>query len=295
MPMKTSLLFPLLMTVLLPLSSAAQDSTAYRIFTGAGKEISFAQMVQQISSAEVVFFGELHGNKVAHQLELELAQALHQQHPQLRLGLEMFEADNQLVLDEYLQGTIPEKHLLAEAKIWPNYATDYKPLIEFAKKEKLPVMATNIPRRYANLVYRQGLEALDSLSEEAKKWIAPLPIVVDLQLPGYQEMIRSMGGHGNPGSAENLVKAQAIKDATMAHFIILEQGQGTILHINGAYHSKNKEGIIWYLLQQRPDLKITSITTVEQQKLRKLNKENRGLADFIIVVQGKETTGNSTH
>ncbi|WP_236612837.1 ChaN family lipoprotein [Cesiribacter andamanensis] len=270
-----------------PLQGFAQDLAAYRIFHSTGRPADFSRLVEEVQQADVVFFGELHGNPIAHRLQLALARALHAKNPQLQLAMEMFEADNQLVLDEYLQGLIPEKHLLSEAKVWPGYPTDYKPLLDFAREQGLPVIASNIPRRYANLVYRQGLEALDSLSAEARRWIAPLPIVVDLQLPGYQAMLHSMGGHGNPASSENLVKAQAIKDATMAHFILQHLEKGKILHLNGAYHSKNREGIVWYLLQQQPELRIATITTLEQQGVKKLEKANRNTADFILVVQEK--------
>jgi uncharacterized iron-regulated protein len=269
----------------LPLAALAQDTAAYRLFNAEGQEIPLSRLAMEVAPADVIFFGELHGKAPAHQLEQDLARELYRLTPRLQLALEMFEADNQLVLDEYLQGIIPEKHLLSEAKIWPNYATDYRPLIEFAREEGLPVIASNIPRRYANLVYRQGLQALDSLSPDARRWIAPLPIQLDLQLPGYQEMIKSMGAHGSPGGSEKLVQAQAIKDATMAHFILQQLERGPVLHINGAYHSKNREGIVWYLLQQRPDLRIATITTVEQQKLSKLEKRHRHTADYVLVLQ----------
>ncbi|MEM8968441.1 MAG: ChaN family lipoprotein, partial [Bacteroidota bacterium] len=226
----------------------AQKLPAYQIFNQKGKPTSYAKMLRTLAKADVVLFGELHNNPICHWLELQLLRDLHQEYDSLVLALEMFEADNQLVLDEYLLGTIQEKHLLNEAKVWNNYATDYQPLIEFVKANDIPVVASNIPRRYANLVYRQGLAALDSLSDQAKQWVASLPITVNMQLASYQEMLTMMGGssHGsNTGEAENLVHAQAVKDATMAHFV-LQQLPRPILHINGSYHSQDKEGIAWY-------------------------------------------------
>jgi uncharacterized iron-regulated protein len=149
-------------------------------------------------------------------------------------------------------------------------------------------VASNIPRRYANLVYREGIQALDSLSDTAKQWIAPLPIEVDLSLPGYTEMIEMMGGHGAGKDAENLAKAQAVKDATMAHFIRTHLN-GTLLHINGAYHSQNYEGIVWYLKKAHPHLKIATIHTVEQEDVDKLEDEHMNTADFIICIPADMT------
>jgi hypothetical protein len=77
-----------------------------------------------------------------------------------------------------------------------------------------------------------------------KSWIAPLPIPYDSTLPGYVKMIEMMGGHGGA----NMPKAQASKDATMAHFSLKAWKPGKLLiHYNGAYHSDYYEGIMWYL------------------------------------------------
>ena len=119
-----------------------------------------------------------------------------------------------------------------------------KPLVDFAKENKLAFIATNIPRRYASLVSKKGFEALDNLTEEEKTWIAPLPILYDATLPGYVEMMKMMGDHTSP----NMPKAQAIKDATMAYFIQKNlQPNSVFIHYNGTYHSDNFEGIYWYL------------------------------------------------
>jgi hypothetical protein len=103
----------------------------------------------------------------------------------------MFEADDQIVLDEYLSGIIEERYLLSEAKVWDNYKNDYKPLVEFAKEKKLRAITINVPRRYANLVYRKGIESLNVLPEHARQFIAPLPIEIDLELPYYKNMIQT--------------------------------------------------------------------------------------------------------
>ena len=80
----------------------------------------------------------------------------------------MFETDNQLILDEYMADLISEEKFEEEARLWKNYKTDYKPLVLFAKNHHLEFIATNIPRRYANSVFKKGLAVLDSLSDEAK-------------------------------------------------------------------------------------------------------------------------------
>lgn len=273
------------------LALVAQDKPAYRIFDAKGKESSYAQVLKDSKKADAVFFGEQHNNPISHWLQIELAQDLEKQtNGKLILGAEMFERDNQAILNEYLQGQISSKNFEDEARLWDNYSTDYKPLVELAKSKKLPFIATNVPRRYANMVYKQGLESLNPLSAEAKTWIAPLPIEVDLNLPSYQAMVKMMGGHGGTGASDNLVKSQALKDATMGYFTAQNLKKGYVfLHFNGSYHSDLKEGTVWYLRKYAPGKDIVNIATVEQESIESLDKENLGKADFIICVPSKMT------
>ena len=92
-----------------------------------------------------------------------------------------------------------------------------------------------------------------------------------------------MGMSGHMG--ENFPKAQAIKDATMAHFILKNYQAGQLfLHLNGSYHSDNYEGILWYLQQQKPHLKVVTLSSVYQPTIRELLPDNKGKADFILAV-----------
>ncbi|MBW8049221.1 MAG: ChaN family lipoprotein [Cytophagales bacterium] len=263
------------------------NKPAYIIFNKNGKPASYDKMLRQAAESDIILFGELHNNPVSHWLELELTKDLFKlKGAKLLAGAEMFEADDQIIINEYLSGTIKAKHLEKEAKIWNNYKTDYKPLVEFALQKKIPFIATNIPQRYANLVFRKGLSALEGLNEEAKKYIARLPVTVDLELPGYKKIIEGkLMGHGDEINLENMAKAQASKDATMAHFILKNWAEGKIfVHYNGTYHSNNFEGIYWYLKKGYSEIKILTISTVEQSKIEPLAEENTGIADYIIVI-----------
>ena len=173
------------------------------------------------------------------------------------------------------------------ARLWKNYKTDYKPWVDLAKREKLPIVATNIPRKYANLVYKKGLQALDTLPSAERKWIVSLPFPYDGKLSQYEKM-KKMARH-NP---ENLPMAQAIKDATMAESIETHYKKGSLfLHLNGSYHSDFFQGIYWYLRRRNPNLKILTISTLSQSNLKKLPSEAYGQADFILVVD-EDMTGS---
>lgn len=273
--------------LILSLSTAvfSQNKPAYKLYNAKGKTVSYKKMIKTMSQANVVLFGELHNNPIAHWLQLEATTDLSKQR-KLILGAEMFEADNQTQLNEYLAGEINQKAFDTVARLWNNYPTDYKPLVDFAKENKFKFIATNIPRRFASGVYRGGFESLEALSAEEKSWVAPLPIKYDATLPGYIKMKEMMGGHGG----DNLPKAQAVKDATMGHFILENREESKLfIHYNGAYHSDNYEGINWYLNQGVPNLKVVTVSVVEQDDIKKFNTEEKLKADFIIVVPSKMT------
>ncbi|GCC50673.1 hypothetical protein SanaruYs_08910 [Chryseotalea sanaruensis] len=261
----------------------AQDKATYKVFTKEGKPSDFTTMMKESAKADLTFFGELHDNSIAHWLELQVMKDLFAQRGSVTIGMEMFEADNQIIIDEYLAGLIDEKLLLSEAKVWDNYKNDYKPLIEFAKENKQRVIATNVPRRYANIVYKKGIDQLNTIAPEAKNWIATLPIIIDLTLSGYKSMIDQMGGHGAPGTADNMARSQAVKDATMAHFI-LKNKSFPFLHVNGSYHSQNSEGIVWYIKKADAKIKIITLQVVEQKDINQLEEANKGLADYVIAI-----------
>jgi uncharacterized iron-regulated protein len=279
--------FPLLFLAFLFLSSFTMDKPAYRLFQGHGKAVTYEQMLKELASADVVFFGEQHNDPIAHWLQLELSKDLYKLHgKQLVLGTEMWEADTQAALDSFLTGQLEEPVFQKNSRAWPNYATDYKPLLQFAKTNKINVIATNAPRPAARLVARESLKGLDALPAQEKQWLAPLPIAVDLELPGYKRMLSMFGdSHGTSAAASQIVEAQALKDATMAHFISrnLPKG-GRLLHLNGAYHSDHHEGIVWYLRRLRPELKIRTVSTVLQANLDSLDKDHLRRADVVLVV-----------
>lgn len=280
-------LFSLLIFFVLSSISFAQQKTTYTLFTSKGKKVSYKKFIKKTKDNNVILFGELHNNPISHWMQMELMKELNGNGP-MTLGLEMFERDNQAALDQFLNGEIDAKGLDSLARLWPNYKTDYAPLLNFAKANEIPVIATNIPRRYASKVNKEGgFESLASLTEEEKAWVAPMPVEFDAELPQYKAMFEMMASHG--GSID-MVKSQAIKDATMA-FSILESynDERTFLHLHGSFHSDFFEGILWYLQQANPDLGYATIATVEQEDISKLEDEHLGRADFILCVDSDVT------
>jgi uncharacterized iron-regulated protein len=269
-----------LLTFLISFNAIAQDKLPYQIFDKKGKKVNFENVVKAAAKTEVVLFGEFHNNPICHWLQLEVSKEVAAK-SKVVLGAEMIEADNQQQLNAYLAEEINQIQLDSTARLWPNFKTDYKPLVDFAKAKKRPFIATNIPRRYAAMVHKKGFEVLETLTDAEKAWISPQPIPYDKDLPGYTQMMTMMGGHTSP----NMPKAQASKDATMAYFITKNlEANSVFIHFNGSFHSDNFDGINWYLRKYQPQIKIITIATVEQNQLEKLDKEHLNKADFILVI-----------
>ena len=259
----------------------AQGKPAYILYNSSGKKTSFKKLKDDSKKSDCILFGEYHDNPIVHWLQLELTNELASTN--LILGFEMFESDQQEVLDGYLSGKLNEKQFQDSCRLWPNYETDYKPLVDLAKSKNLTCIATNVKRKYASLLFKKGRAALDSLPELEKKLFAPLDFKIDSTLSQYRE-VRIMGGHEMGG---NMMEAQAFKDATMAmHIVKYLTLNFQFIHFNGAFHSDYYQGILWYIQQTEvgKQKKFLTISTVTQTDISKLAKEHIGKADYIICV-----------
>jgi uncharacterized iron-regulated protein len=328
----------------------AKNIQAFQIFDAQGKKVSYEQFLKAITvklqksapQPSVVLFGELHDNPIVHWLQYQTTSDLFRVTPYMVLGAEMFETDQQAALNEYLNPTdtsaktstvvTPMGAVMGgdptydkfkkSTKLWPNFYTDYKPLVDFAKEHQMPFIATNIPRKYASLVYRGGFAALDTLPAEKKALFPTMPIAYDSSLGCYAEIFKATGGHGG----QNLPKSQAVKDATMAWKIyhnlpsahygeqVMEVSNSktsprvnpmVFIHYNGSYHSDNHESIEWYLRQEEksaaavqmrstmmPPMTIITISARMQDDVTQLETDNKGAGDFIIVTPNNM---NKTH
>jgi uncharacterized iron-regulated protein len=277
------LFFSIFMLILMTAALSAQsDPSPYALFNEGGKQTKFKKLVKKALKADVILFGESHNDAIVHWLQYNLALHLRAAAP-LSIGMEMFESDQQSILNDYLSGKVKASSIDSVGEgLWNNFKTDYQPVVDWAAKNDVAVIATNVPRKYARMVFKGGLDALTELSAEEKVLLPTLPIPYDATLPGYVKMLEMMpGGH----SGETFPMAQAIKDAAMAHFIVKNKDEGVrFLHLNGSYHSDDNEGIGWYLKKYAPELKVMTITTIEESDPATLSTDNRGKADFTIVV-----------
>lgn len=269
------------------------------IATANRRVLDMAELTRELAAADVVIVGEQHDSIATQQFQADLLRALAGTSRPTAVAMEMFERDVQPTMDRYLRGEISEAEFLGDSRPWPNYHTSYRELIEVAKHRQLPVIAANVPRRYASLVARNGVEALDTLPEAERSFAARQLRAIDGAYKdkffGVMREMMSHGSHGGNGatiSDERLFRmyaAQALKDDTMAESIadfLSANSTARVLHVNGGFHSDNRLGVVEKLKALRPDLKIAVISCepTVSPALIPASRANPALADYHVFV-----------
>ena len=261
------------------------------------QDVDFGALVQRLTEADVVFFGENHDDPETHRVEFGLLDAISRSGRPIILSLEMFERDAQPLLNEYLAGRISESDFLAKSRPWDRYVTDYRPMVELAKAKGWPVIASNIPRPMASAVGRKALAALDTLTPLERSWAAR-----DIKCPedAYRaRFMETMRGHGSGGAAPaagdtlptaaavRFYLAQCIKDETMAESIVESRNgrspNAIVVHYDGAFHSDYRQGTVDRVKRRAPALRLVVITAVPvlDPSLATL-ADHAGRADYIV-------------
>lgn len=284
----------LMMSVTIFAQQNASEDT-FRVFDAQGNAVDLNKIIEAVGQNEVVFLGEQHDDSVAHALQFQIFKAIYEKYNANRrvaLSLEMVERDNQIVLDEYLQGLITEKKFMDDSRPWGNYKTDYRPLVELAKEKKLEVIAANAPRRYVNMVSRGGRQSLDALSKEAKGFLPPLPYAEASE--AYTKKFKALMGSSAEAmmGLDNILSSQSLWDASMAYWVsqnLKKNKNALVVHLNGAFHTENRLGTVEHLLKYRPKTKVLVVTMRYEEDFKTFNKEKHtGLGDFVILTDTKQ-------
>jgi uncharacterized iron-regulated protein len=300
-------LLPALLLITSACSSAVRRSgpvspespAAIRIYdTQARRWLSFAQFAEALARRDLVFFGEQHDDPATHAAELAVLAALGERRPHVVLSLEMFERDVQPLLDQYLLGTITEENFLAGSRPWNNYASDYRALVELSRVRGWSVVASNVPRRLASAVGRQGLPLLDTLNARDRAFTARENICPkDLYYEKFAETMQGHGAGGGPPTAGNAAEmarmtdrfyeAQCVKDEAMGEAIAAayrRAPRGTVLlHVNGAFHSDFGLGTAERARRRLPGVSLTVITAIPVPGFDALDgNAQREKADYVI-------------
>jgi uncharacterized iron-regulated protein len=265
----------------------------YRLFDVAAREfVSVGELADEVADADVVFFGEFHDDQGVHRAQRQLLELLAGEEREVVLGLEMFERDVQPVLDRYVRRETDEATFLAESRPWPNYSTDYRPLVELARREGWPVIGTNLPQALATAVARGGLQALEEVSPGERRMAAEM-----LECPqdaywlrfleaimGEDEGAAHSGAGANP-MMMRVYEAQCARDETMAEAIApIVSSDALLVHVNGSFHTDHFLGIVPRLLRRSPSADVRVIATVQVSDLAEPDlQEHLDRADYLIL------------
>jgi uncharacterized iron-regulated protein len=266
----------------------AQDKIEdhYKIYDTRTKQIiSIDKIIEDCSKADVLFFGEEHNDSAGHYMENLIYRALHKKYgDEIVLSLEMFETDNQVALNDYLSGFIPEDRFSKDVRLWSNYK-DYRPMIEYAKQNKLDVIAANPPRRYVSMVSRRGMKSLDSLSKASKKFLPPLPY--DTLTGRYREKFFDIMKGSPGGDNPKVYHSQSLWDAGMSYSIykyLKKHKQQKVFHCVGRFHCDEKLGTLGQLQKRKPGLKILNISSFSDASFSNPDWDKfSNLGDYIIL------------
>jgi uncharacterized iron-regulated protein len=289
--------FLLFLMLIMSVSVLAQTSISevnYRVFDAQGSPATIEQIIVKINKADVLFLGEQHDDMVAHTLQMQIFKAVFEKYgidKKVTLSMEMFERDVQIVLDEYLKNYISESHFISSSRPWGNYKTDYRPLIEFAKQNKINVVAANAPRRYVNMVSRLGKDSVNQLSADSKKWLAPLPLGESSD--AYAQKFNALMGQTSDSvnKHNSMLASQTLWDATMAYSVYeyLKQNKNAlVVHLNGSFHTENRLGTVEQLLKYKSDARILVVTMKYDENFTTFDKTKyENLGDFVILTDAK--------
>jgi uncharacterized iron-regulated protein len=287
----------LLASLLLALPVAAQAQEARVWDSRAGRWVQWGTMADALARHDVVLVGEQHDDPATHRAEARLLEALATRRRQVMVSLEMFERDVQPLLDDYAARRLPEADFLARSRPWPNYASDYRPLVEAARARRWPVVAANIPRPLASAVARGGWAALDTLEPSHHRLYATVRRC-EPQGEYFRRFGEAMGGMQGHGAAPDsaaasatlarFYAAQCIKDETMAESIVRarEVWRGwMVVHYNGAFHTDYRLGTAERLARRLPDARIAVVSIVPVPGPAAANAaEFAGRGDYVVFV-----------
>ncbi|MDA0373428.1 MAG: ChaN family lipoprotein [Planctomycetota bacterium] len=221
--------------------------------------LELGAVADDVAASDVVFVGEEHDNDVGHLQHYQLLRMVHARRPDLVLSMEMFERDVQDVLDRYLRGEIDEAAFLADSRPWGNYRTHYRPMVEYAKRHGLPVIAANCPTPLARQVAKEGVAAAAGNPNAAAETSSPK----DAYWDAFQA---AMSGHGgvDEKTIYSFYQAQCLKDDTMAESILAaREGRDPaplVFHVQGKFHGDEGLGAAARVSWRAPDLRCIVLT-----------------------------------
>lgn len=235
-------------------------------------------LLPELLAQRIVYIGEQHDSFSHHLNQLNIIELLHNADPALAIGLEMFPRSQQATLDAYVAGELSEQEFLAQSNYLTQWGYDYglyKPILAFAKQQRLPLLALNIESALSRQVARQGLDSLDATQRQQ------LPTELDTTDRQYQtdlqqifQQHQSAQGHQD---ADFFLQAQLLWDETMAETIahyVTAQPNTRLVVLAGNGHIRHRYGIPDRVFRRTP---VPFLTLVQGENIE------AGIADYVLL------------
>ncbi len=212
------------------------------------------EIIEKVANKRVIFIGEAHTNYAHHINQLQIIKALHKRGKKVAIGMEMFQRKFQNILDDYLAGKIDEKTFLEKSEYFTRWKFNYnlyKPIIDFAKENSLPVIALNIEKEIIKKITKNGFHALNDEEKEL------LPKTLNFQNQEYKKYLQNFfnsSAHPKAKGDKNstspntdfIYQSQIVWDETMAETAskyIKKNSDTTFIVLAGNGHIAGFSGI----------------------------------------------------
>src|SRR5580704_1744170 len=133
--------------------------------------LSLDDLAAQLATKRVVFVGEIHDRYDHHLNQLEIIKRLHELDPNLAIGVEYFQQPFQKQVDDYIEGRTPESEFLRATEYYRRWGYDYRlyaPIFRYARDQRIPVRALNVPTALTSAVAKVGIAGL---SEQQRAYL----------------------------------------------------------------------------------------------------------------------------
>ena len=252
--------------------------------------LEWEPFLEALAAADVVFLGESHLDETTHRAQLAIYDgllALRQRH--VILAMEMFERDVQPDLDAYLKGEMEESEFLAKSRPWGNYRTAYRPLIERARREAFPIIASNFPRPLLRRVALEGPEILESLPDQ-ERHLAPQALLPNSDAYWRRAENATRSHRGMVREGDRLYSTQSLWDNAMGESCALALNRWPdhlVLHINGDFHSTYWDGAVHQLRQRKPEARVLTVSMIPVPHPTVAQLTGNPIADYVVFVEAR--------
>jgi len=270
------------------LSSGVTTYFDYGLQSPSGQDINLKRFVADIQDADVVLVGEWHNHTGIHRFQTELLQSMIADNDNITLSMEQFTRDKQAIVNAYLAGEIGENTLIKQGNVWPNYTSDYRPLVELAKTNKIDIIAANAPKNIIRCIAKEGINYVDKLPADERLWLAES---INTQDSPYKTHFMASMHHGDESQNENKFASQVTWDETMAESIVnylARNPNKKVMHIAGKFHTENGLGTAASILARAPELKVVIVTPVDVNTEPNLTEQTTGDYRLQVITPPKQ-------